>query len=34
MRSAVLIDGRNVIDPDQALRNRFVYEAIGRPSQA
>jgi UDPglucose 6-dehydrogenase len=32
MRSAVLVDGRNVLDPDEARAATFVYESIGRPS--
>ncbi len=32
MRSAVLIDGRNVLDPDEARAAWFVYESVGRPS--
>jgi UDPglucose 6-dehydrogenase len=32
MKTAVLIDGRNVLDPDEARRALFVYESIGRPS--
>jgi UDPglucose 6-dehydrogenase len=32
MKSAVLVDGRNVLDPDEARRHWFVYESIGRPS--
>jgi UDP-glucose 6-dehydrogenase len=32
MKTAVLVDGRNVLDPDEARANMFVYEAIGRPS--
>lgn len=31
MRSAVLIDGRNVLDPDEARAARFFYESVGRP---
>jgi UDPglucose 6-dehydrogenase len=32
MRSAVLVDGRNLLDPEQARAALFVYESIGRPS--
>jgi UDPglucose 6-dehydrogenase len=32
MKTAVLIDGRNVLDPAEARAAWFVYEAIGRPS--
>jgi UDPglucose 6-dehydrogenase len=32
MRRALLVDGRNVLDPADARAHRFVYEAIGRPS--
>jgi UDPglucose 6-dehydrogenase len=32
MKTAVVVDGRNVLDPDEARANMFVYEAIGRPS--
>ena len=32
MRSAVLIDGRNVLDPEEARAARFAYESIGRSS--
>jgi UDPglucose 6-dehydrogenase len=32
MRTAVLVDGRNVLDPRDARRRMFVYESIGRPS--
>jgi UDPglucose 6-dehydrogenase len=32
MHSAVLVDGRNVLDPAQARAAHFVYESIGRPS--
>ncbi len=31
MKTAVLVDGRNVLDPDEARRAWYVYEAIGRP---
>jgi len=31
MRTAVLIDGRNLLDPREARAARFAYEAIGRP---
>lgn len=31
MKTAVLVDGRNVLDPVEARRNLFVYESIGRP---
>lgn len=32
MKTAVLVDGRNILDPAEARRNQFVYESIGRPS--
>jgi UDPglucose 6-dehydrogenase len=32
MKTAVLVDGRNALDPTEARRNQFVYESIGRPS--
>jgi UDPglucose 6-dehydrogenase len=32
MASAVLIDGRNVLDPAEARSHGFAYESIGRPS--
>jgi UDPglucose 6-dehydrogenase len=32
MRRLVLVDGRNVLDPDDARASRFAYESIGRPS--
>jgi UDPglucose 6-dehydrogenase len=32
MKTAVLVDGRNVLDPAEALAAQFVYESIGRPS--
>jgi UDPglucose 6-dehydrogenase len=32
MRRSVLVDGRNVLDPDEARASRFAYESIGRPS--
>jgi UDPglucose 6-dehydrogenase len=32
MASPVLIDGRNVLDPDEARSHGFAYESIGRPS--
>ncbi len=34
MRTAVLVDGRNVLDPDEARAAWFVYESVGRPSLA
>jgi hypothetical protein len=34
MRTAVLVDGRNVLRPEQALDEQFVYEAIGRPGSS
>ena len=34
MKTAVLVDGRNVLDPDEARRHLFVFEAVGRPSDA
>ena len=33
MASAVLIDGRNVLDPAEARSHGFAYESIGRPSE-
>jgi UDPglucose 6-dehydrogenase len=32
MKTAVLVDGRNVLDPAEARSHLFVYEAVGRPS--
>jgi UDPglucose 6-dehydrogenase len=32
MRTAVVVDGRNVLDPEEARAAAFVYEGIGRPS--
>jgi UDPglucose 6-dehydrogenase len=32
MRRPVIVDGRNVLDPDEARTSRFAYESIGRPS--
>jgi len=32
MKTAVVVDGRNVLDPDEAHAAWFVYESIGRPS--
>ncbi len=32
MEGAVLIDGRNVLDPEEARDAGFVYESIGRAS--
>ena len=32
MKTAVLVDGRNVLDPGEARAAWFVYESIGRPS--
>jgi UDPglucose 6-dehydrogenase len=34
MRTALLVDGRNVLDPAQASAAHFVYESIGRPSDS
>jgi UDPglucose 6-dehydrogenase len=31
MKTALLVDGRNVLDPAEALAAQFVYESIGRP---
>jgi hypothetical protein len=31
MRSRVLIDGRNLLDPEAMRAHGFVYEGIGRP---
>ncbi len=32
MRSALVVDGRNLLDPEAARAAGFVYEAVGRPS--
>ena len=32
MKTAVVVDGRNALDPDEARAAWFVYESIGRPS--
>jgi UDPglucose 6-dehydrogenase len=32
MRNALVVDGRNLLDPDAARAAGFVYEAVGRPS--
>ena len=32
MARPVLVDGRNVLDPDEARASMFAYESIGRPS--
>ena len=32
MERPVLVDGRNVLDPDEARASMFAYESIGRPS--
>jgi UDPglucose 6-dehydrogenase len=34
MQRAVLVDGRNMLDPAEARAHGFAYEAIGRPSPA
>jgi UDPglucose 6-dehydrogenase len=34
MRTPVIVDGRNLLDPDRARSLGFVYEGIGRPSLA
>ncbi len=34
MARPVLVDGRNVLDPDEARASKFAYESIGRPSAA
>jgi hypothetical protein len=31
MRNRVVVDGRNVLDPDKLRGLGFVYEGIGRP---
>src|SRR5207249_524481 len=31
MASPVLVDGRNLLDPDEARAAGFVYEGVGRP---
>jgi UDPglucose 6-dehydrogenase len=33
MRGALLVDGRNFIDPEAARGAGLIYEAIGRPSR-
>jgi hypothetical protein len=30
MRNALIVDGRNLLDPEQARAAGFVYEGIGR----
>ncbi len=32
MRNPLIVDGRNMLDPDEARQAGFVYEAIGRPA--
>jgi UDPglucose 6-dehydrogenase len=32
MRSAVLVDGRNILNPTEARKQLFIYESVGRPS--
>jgi UDPglucose 6-dehydrogenase len=34
MANPLLVDGRNLLDPEQAQRAGFVYEGIGRPTRA
>jgi UDPglucose 6-dehydrogenase len=34
MRTKVLVDGRNVLEPERARDEQFEYEAIGRPGSA
>jgi hypothetical protein len=31
MRNRVLVDGRNLLDPEELRAHGFVYEGIGRP---
>jgi hypothetical protein len=31
MRGNVIVDGRNLFDPDELRSHGFVYEGIGRP---
>jgi UDPglucose 6-dehydrogenase len=33
MRTPLLVDGRNLLDPDEARAAGFIYESIGRASQ-
>jgi hypothetical protein len=33
MRSAVLVDGRNMLDPDAMRAAGFTYDAIGRAAR-
>jgi hypothetical protein len=30
MRTPLIVDGRNVVDPEEARRRGFTYEGIGR----
>jgi hypothetical protein len=32
MRTPLLVDGRNLLDPRQARAAGFAYESVGRPS--
>src|SRR5207248_10477850 len=32
MANPLIVDGRNLLDPDETRRAGFVYEGIGRPS--
>jgi UDPglucose 6-dehydrogenase len=32
MRNPLIVDGRNLLDPDVATKAGFVYEGIGRPT--
>jgi hypothetical protein len=32
MRTRLIIDGRNLLDPDEVRAAGFAYEGIGRPS--
>jgi UDPglucose 6-dehydrogenase len=34
MRTPLIVDGRNVVDPDEARRLGFIYEGIGRSASA
>ena len=34
MRTPVIVDGRNLLDPAEAPRAGFVYEGIGRPRRS
>jgi UDPglucose 6-dehydrogenase len=34
MRRAIIVDGRNLLDPDEVRAAGFAYEGIGRPTTA